>query len=625
MPTTTIDIDTGGTFTDVFVVRDGTVITAKVLTTPHDLALCFQQVVEKAAGIAGLEPRQLLREATTVRYATTVGTNSVIQRRGPRLGLITAPKGTDLYAHNGDSAPVFDLFLSKDMVATVPDRVADPSSAPTTEISPVSVAAKQLLSSSARGLVCSMPGGHDVDERAVRTTFEQHYPKNCLDSVPLLLSHEIATDPDDFRRTTTALFNAYVHPDVATYLYRAEDYLRSQGYRWPLLIVHNDGGCARVAKTIAGKTYNSGPMAGLMGARAIAKLYGIDDLVTFDMGGTSLDVAIIRGGELPMDEHGLVEGAAISFPLADVMTIGAGGGSIAHTENGELRVGPQSAGARPGPACFGFGGTSPTTTDANVVLGFVDGEKFLGGAMTLDSAKAVAVYENLGAELGTDAVTAAANVRSRLHQDMADRISAVMQARSVTAESSVILAYGGAGPTDACEVAELLGVSRVISVPFASVFSAFGASTADHTHAYQAPEIGDVEDELITRALRDMRGEGFGPDAVELTTDSVVRHGVRSVQVQATARLGHHQFQEQAPGAAAQPSGQRQVTWPGHGALATATYEFADLRPGASITGPAILHAADTTYAIPSGWTFTVDAYGNGICDRDNSQKGAER
>jgi len=624
MGTTTIDIDTGGTFTDVFVLHDGAVFGTKVLTTPHDLALCFQQVIEKAAAIAGLEPRQLLQEATTVRYSTTVGTNSVIQRRGPRLGLIAAPGGTDLYSHNGDSAPVFDLFLSKDMVATVPERLSD-ASADAVEIDPVSVAAKQLLNSSARGLVCSLPGGDDVGERAVRTTFEQHYPKNCLDSVPLLLSHEIATDPNDFRRTATALFNAYVHPDVATYLYRAEDYLRAQGYRWPLLIVHNDGGCARVAKTIAGKTYNSGPMAGLMGAQAIAKLYGIENLVTFDMGGTSLDVAVIRGGELPMNEHGSVEGAAISFPLADVMTIGAGGGSIAHIENGELRVGPQSAGAKPGPACFGFGGTSPTTTDANVVLGIIDGEKFLGGAMTLDAAKATAVYGSLAGELGTDAVQAAADVRSRLHRDMAHRISVEMQARSATPESSVILAYGGAGPTDACEVAELLGVSRVISVPFASVFSAFGASTADLTHTYVVPDAGGVDEELTARALRDMRGEGFAPNAVEVTTASMIRHGVGCVQVQATARLGHHEFERQALGGTARPSGERQVTWPGRGALPTATYDFADLRPGATATGPAILHAADTTFAIPTGWTFTVDAYGNGICDRDNSQNEAGR
>lgn len=274
MPQTTIDIDTGGTFTDAFVVRDGEPHTFKVLTTPHDLAVCFQEVVERAAEDLGLTVAALLRETVCVRYATTVGTNAVIQRTGPQLGLIVS-EGSESQA-----GAATGQFVDEGMVATVGGDEAA-----------LVTATRSLLDRSARGLVVSLSGGDHEAEQSVRTDFEGHYPKNCLDSVPLLLSHEVDDDPDDTRRTSTALFNAYLHPEVARYLYRCEDWLRDAGYQRPLLIVHNDGGCARVAKTIAGKTYNSGPTAGLMGAEVVSRLYDSDSLVTFDVGGTSLDVA----------------------------------------------------------------------------------------------------------------------------------------------------------------------------------------------------------------------------------------------------------------------------------------------------------------------------------------------
>jgi hypothetical protein len=184
---TTIDIDTGGTFTDAFVVRDGDVHTAKVLTTPHDLALCFAQVVEAVAEQVGEDVPTLLRSAACVRYATTVGTNAVIQRTGPRLGLLRA---------DGQEVPDTP-FLDADMIADV--------GPPPNGHDPVVEAGKGLLARSARALVCSLPGGPAEEERAVRTRFEAHYPRHCLDAVPLLLSHEVAADPDDARRTRIAL------------------------------------------------------------------------------------------------------------------------------------------------------------------------------------------------------------------------------------------------------------------------------------------------------------------------------------------------------------------------------------------------------------------------------------
>jgi N-methylhydantoinase A/oxoprolinase/acetone carboxylase beta subunit len=600
---TTINIDTGGTFTDAFVVRDGERFTVKTLTTPHDLAVCFRDVIARAAEEIGTSVPELLRETATVRYATTVGTNTIIQRSGPRLGLIAAEGGERLYSANGEADAVFDLFLDPLMVAAVPSGGENGDAAVT--------AAKTLLGQSARGLVCVLPDA-DQDpsgELAVREQFERHYPKHCLDAVPLLLSHEISPDPNAFRRTVTTVFNAYVHPAVADFLYRAEDHLRDNGYRRPLLVVHNDGGCARVAKTIAGRTYNSGPLAGLMGAKVIADLYGTKNVVTMDMGGTSLDVAFVVEGEVPVREHGLVEGVEISFPLPDLVALGAGGGSIAHSEDGELKVGPQSAGAKPGPACFGFGGTEPTVTDADVVLGLLDPDRFLGGSMPLDRGLA----ERAIGTLGGDVVESAAAIRTRVHETMGAKIATELTARGLDPADTVLLAFGGNGPAHACGIAEAAGIGEILTVPFASVFSAFGASSADVRHAYEEPAGEGVLDELRTRALRDMRGEGFGPDDVVVDAEELARDGETLGRVSACAALDHYAFDAAGESdGTATPREQRYVFWPGQGASDTAIYDAATLRPGGGISGPAVIEGADTTHVIPAGWSFRVDEYGNG-------------
>jgi N-methylhydantoinase A len=592
MARTTIDIDTGGTFTDAFVVHDGEPRTVKVTTTPHDLAVCFQEVIERAAQELGLSLAELLRGTESVRYSSTVGTNAVIQRTGPRIGLLTGPR-------RGDG---LEPFLEEGMSASLDGDEAA-----------LVRATKRLLDASARGLVCSLPGGEPAAERAVRAGFERHYPKHCLDAVPLLLSHEIEEDPDDERRTATAVFNAYVHPDAARYLYRCEDWLRDHGYQHPLLILHNDRGCARVAKTIAGKTYNSGPTAGLLGAEVIAELYGLEHLLTFDVGGTSLDVAFLQDGRAPMREHGVVEGLELSFPLADLHVLGAGGGSIAHREGTELRVGPQSAGARPGPACFGLGGTEATVTDADVVLGIIHPERFLGGSMRLDADRAKAAL----ATLGPDPAEVAEQVRATLHESMGARIEAELQQRGIDPGTLTMLAFGGAGPTHACGVAERIGTREIIMLPFSAVFSAFGAQTADVTHQYSAAPSPEAEERLRTRALRDMRGEGFAAGEVEIEVASSQRHGAQRTTVHARARLPHHEFtRADANGATASEQERRTVRWPGQGEQPTPIYELAALSAGAQLAGPAVIEAPDTTIVVAPGWEFRVDEYGNGRISR---------
>ncbi len=602
----TIDIDTGGTFTDGFVVRDGEPHAVKVLTTPHDLAVCFRDVLESAAASLGTTVPDMLRETVSVRYATTVGTNAVIQRRGPRLGLLA---GRSLPEDDAEAFGV-GLFVDPLMVRRFTGGDEGRNGAGATDATAV---IRSLLDDSARGLVAALDdeAGGEAAERDVRAAFEEHYPRHCLDTVPLLLASDVTVDADDARRTATALFNAYVHPDVADYLYRAEDHLRDEGYRHPLLIVHNDGGCARVAKTIAGKTYNSGPMAGLLGGHAVASLYGLETLVTLDMGGTSLDVGIIRGGEVPMLANGRVEDVEVSFPLPDLVPLGAGGGSIAWLDDGELRVGPRSAGAKPGPACFGFGGEEPTVTDADVVLGILRPEAFLGGSMPIDAAAARHALARIAEPLGIEPEEAAERVRATVHRVTGTRLAAELEQRGVDPAGATVLGFGGNGATHCAGIAQAAGMRDVLTLPFSPVFSAFGASTADVRHRYEVRAGAGAEEALRERALRDMRGEGFAPADVAVEVTRRGAGGEERVAFEAIGALPHVDI-----AALASSDGERGVSetrgvrWPGTGIAETQVVTRASLRSGDRLAGPALVDSPTTTCAVPPGWALEIDDRG---------------
>ncbi|MBB4660627.1 hydantoinase/oxoprolinase family protein [Conexibacter arvalis] len=605
---TTIDIDTGGTFTDGFVVRDGVPHTVKVLTTPHDFAVCFREVIAAAADAVDLSVPELLRETRCVRYATTVGTNALIQRRGPRLGAVL-----DTGAGAGDPARWgAGVLVDAAMVAPAPDgEVARDGDAAEQIVG----AARRLLAEGARSLVVSLDGERSqAVEARVRELFEEAFPRHCLDTVPLLLGSELTDDPDPARRAATALFNAYVHPDVADYLYRAEDFLRDNGYDRPLLIVHNSGGVSRVARTVAARTFNSGPMAGLLGARALARALDLGDLVTLDMGGTSIDVAFVGPERLPMREHGLVdETVEISLPLPEILGLGAGGGSIAWLDDGELRVGPRSAGAKPGPACFGLGGTEPTLTDADVVLGVLRPERFMGGGMAIDVDAAARAVATIAEPLGIGVEQAASRIRATVHRDVAERLAAELRARDLEPGAVTALAFGGNGATHGAEIADLAGLERMVVVPFSPVFSAFGASTADVAHRHEARADGGAgAEELRSRALRDMRGEGYAPDEVRVEVAEVERDGVAWTVVEATAALGGGVPDRGLPTAAHEPppAATREVRWSEAEAVATAVLDRERAAAEGVVAGPALVDAPMTTCVVPAGWQMETDERG---------------
>ena len=591
--TTTICIDTGGTFTDGFVVHDGTPHVVKVMTTPHDLEVCFRDVIDAAAEAIGIDVPTMLRDTESVRYATTVGTNAVLQRRGPKLGLLT-----DAPSVNGDAGKSgVGVFVDAEMVAQVDGEIP-------------SAAMRDLLERGARGLVSSL---NDASrEQAARDLFEDTYPPHCLDAVPLVLGRDVVGDASLARRTATALFNAYVHPDVADFLYRAEDYLRANGYRRPLLILHNDGSCSRVAKTVAGKTYNSGPTGGLLGARAISSLYDGRPLVSLDMGGTSLDVAVVGPDDIPMREPGVVEDVEIGLALPDLLPLGAGGGSIASvSDDGVLRVGPQSAGAYPGPACFGRGGSEPTVTDADVVLGILRPEAFLGGRIKIDADAAAAAMRPIGEQLGVETDDVAERILQTVNAEMGARLADIARARDVDPAQATILAFGGNGATHAAGIAEQAGIREVMVLPIAAVFSAFGASTATIRHARQAPSSDGDKVALRELVLRDMRSEGFTADEVEVAVHEDEHAGERWLVAEAVRQAAPVEMPRyEASSEPALAAGQAEVRWPGAGRITTDLYTREDLRPGATLVGPALVEAPETTCAVPPGWTARLDERG---------------
>ena len=622
-----VDIDIGGTFTDGLIADGSAVWSAKALTTPHDLTEGLLECLRQGASSMGVPLKALLRRTQVFRLSTTLGTNCLVQRSGPRLGLlVTSGHEADLYGEGPASA--LDLLIPREMVVGLRESVDEGGHVRVPlDRAAVLAAVRQLVTDGARMIVASLRRawlnpGH---ERAVREWVLERYPVHYLRSIPLQLASEVSPTRDDHARTVTGLLNAYLHRELARGLYRAEEVLRETGLGRPLLVVHAHGGSARVAKTTAVETLHSGPAVALKGAAALARLYGLAKVVTADMGGTSFDVGLIVNAEPTMRLRATVDGLPLALPMLEVESMGAGGGSIARVEGGRLRVGPQSAGAFPGPSCYDRGGNEPTVTDANVILGLIDPDFFLGGRLRLRREKAEAAIQRcLAACLGVTVVEAALALRETVEAEMAGRLRQFLTARGQHPEGCVLFAFGGAGPLHACRIGERIGLGQIVTFPFGSVFSAFGASTTDVVHRYLrvlppgTPDeaAADVAAELRRLALQDMRGEGFAGEAVHITQELVEE----TLILTATAPIPHWEpptLAERGGDPAPALKGERPVTWDGSGPRRTPVYRRPLLRPGDRLGGPALVEAADTTCAIPPGWRYTVDAWGHGLLERE--------
>ena len=628
----TIELDTGGTFTDGYVTGPRGTVRAKVDTTPHDLTEGILNCIDHAAAALGLQRQALLAETDVVRLSTTVGTNALINRSGAKVGLLMAGSLRDEFiARIPERLP-----LAKSLIETLPAPGVD-SAAQTVQ------ALRRLLDRGARVIVIALEDGPDLAHRegAVREFIAAEYPRHYLGAVPVLPSHQVTLTPAPFVRIDTAVFDAYLHPLMARFLYRVEDELRKSGYRQPLLVAQSNGGTSRVAKTTAIRTWGSGPAGGVAGAAAMAEQLKLETVVSLDVGGTSSDLSILRNARWSYAVEPLIDGVPVSLPVLELESIGIGGGSIARVISGKLEVGPQSAGAQPGTAAFGLGGTEATVTDAACCLGIFDQEHFLGGRKKLDVAAAREVMKDRIAEpLGVSIEAAALRILKQAASTIADDIARQLKARGLRTEQAVLFATGGAGGILAQTVAAEAKLAATYAFPLSPVFSAFGLSCLDLLHTYEATaSAGEPRarlEVLKQRALRDMRGEGVDTAKVLFRLEAEVNGSDGRVEAidlgdaqdlaaplerasKYRERLRLFRLKALVPGRRGElplagtgetgKSTTREIFW-AEGKRPTPVFNWDRLPAGMRIAGPAVIESGETTVPVPPGKSVEVGING---------------
>jgi len=671
----TIDIDTGGTFTDGFFTKEGLFKTAKVLTTPHDLTVCLADCIKEGAKLFDISVSQMLANTDVVRYSTTTGVNALITRQGAKIGLIVT-KGFKnfLYADDVKEAePVFSL-VSKDLIEELDEEIDNNGNiVKPLDREQVLEHMQRLIDMGARAIAVCLKNSHanSIHEKKLKSIVKEQYPNFYLGSVRVFLASEMSELPGDFCRINTVVVNGYIHDVLVKYLYKAEDDLRSDFCAHPLMVAHSHGGVARVAKTRAIDTYASGPVLGVIGAGNLGKMYGFPNVMTIDIGGTSLDMGLIRDGIHTYSSNPLIAGLPVSMKMIATYSAPIASGTIARVDSSkELQVGPKSAGARPGPACFDLGGSEPTVTDADVILGFIDPDYFLGGRIKLNKAKAEKVMKTKIADrLGVSVNEAAWMVRDKMARMSTYEILNFARSYGINPEDLskfAVVVYGGAGPTHYGDFMKDVRFGHSLATPYASVFSAFGSSTTDLLHSYSKfiplvlkkgdayfsdyKEFNNVISNLKAAAERDIRGEGFSTDkaiysleleadgdlkGTKINTDIIELHSqvdvkklcaafaangsisISSIALSASIPMPHlasktFKMAEKNPSSALK--GARSIFWsPASGYKDTSIYELERLVPGNTVAGPAVVEAKDTTYVVPEGLTLQLDKYGNAI------------
>ena len=632
-----INIDNGGTLTDICVIEGRQVWRTKTVTTPYDLSKCLFEGLKKASRlIYGEEDVQkLLLSTDYIRYSTTQGTNALVERKGPRLGLILGGTLEVAALKAGGDAALFE--------ALVGDRIErlDPALEGAALEAAATRAVTKLSSAGANRLVVAYGGdAGNAGEVGIKHILLKKFPQHLLGAVPILYSHEVVEDADEVRRAWTALFNAFLHPAMERFLYNAEHKLRGYKTKNPLLIFRNDGHSARVAKTIAIKTYSSGPRGGAEGAKALAAHYGFRQLLSMDVGGTTTDIGLVADGQVRAARYGKVEGVETSFPLCDVVSVGVGGSSIIKVENGRIVVGPESVGGAPGPACFGLGGKEATSTDAFLVMGLLDPASYFGGELKIDVERArAAIKEKVAQPLGLSIEDAA----QAMEQAWVAKIAESLRRGAQIGPDTVLAAFGGAGPFVVCKVAEAAGIPKVIIPGLAAVFSAFGIGFSDIAHEYALPlAISDAAGlkatraVLLERARRGMFAEGADPDECTLTFSvhaagdersfavtgealpaGLPKNAALSLVLEAVKPIAHASMSGRFGSAAhaAKSAGTRRVAL-GKSASEVPLYRAEEQSAGASAAGPAVLEEAFFTCRVDAGWRFEINEAGDILLSR---------
>jgi N-methylhydantoinase A len=504
-----IGIDVGGTFTDLVAVdASGSVVHAKSPSTPEDQSIGVMEGLARLAEAIGTTRQDLLAATERIVHGTTVATNALLERKGARVGLLTTAGHADILEmreglkddrYNLRMAPPEPL-VPRDRRLGVPERIRhDGRVEAALDTASLAAAIAALKEKGVEAVaVCYLHAWRDPTHEHMTGEAVRAAMPGCH----VTLSSDVLPQIKEYERTCTSVVNAYVGPALKRYLERLAARLAEAGCTCPLLIIQSHGGLATVADAvrISAGAVLSGPAGGVAGCRHAARLLGHGDLIPFDMGGTSTDISLITGGEATVSQDRKLAGQRVGLQSLDIASIGAGGGSIARVDaGGLLHVGPESAGAMPGPACYGRGGTEATVTDANLVLGYLDASGFLGGQAGLDAA--TAAVDRIAAALGVGRMEAAEGIHRVINTRMAEGVRLVSVRRGIDPRRYALLSFGGAAGVHVTDIARQLGLTRVIIPRLASVLSAWGMLASDLRYELARTHIGDAS----TLASNDLR------------------------------------------------------------------------------------------------------------------------
>ena len=689
-----VGVDIGGTFTDCVVLdRKGRITATKSPSTPGNFAEGMLAALQLAAARLGLEFREFCSQIEVLTHGTTVGTNALIQRKGAKTGLLTTMGHEDAihimrgsrgvtsrelrkvvhFPESQKPAPI----VPKRLIAGVSERVDcfGEIVVPLNEAQ-VEAAVRALLAEGVEAIAVCFLWSFKNPAHELRA---KEIVRDLAPRVFVSCSTEIAPKWGEYERTTATVLNGYLGPVMSRYLGNLAERLKGAGYRRPLQITQCGGGSISVDKAMLEPllTLDSGPVSGVTGSVYLGQVMGIDNIITTDMGGTSFDVGIVHGGRPQYSFVSNVAQYEYFLPKVDIQAIGSGGGSLARVDAAtrSLQVGPESAGADPGPACYGKGNELPTVTDADVVLGTINPDNFLGGRIRLDRAKAIAAVQKVADALGLSLAETASGIARVAEFKMADIIRKMTVERGFDPRDFTLFAFGGAGPAHAGVFGAELGVKSIV-IPqkeIASTWCAFGAAAADVLHVYEqadiqaspfdAARVNRVLEALERRAHRQMDADGIARARRRLAFSLDMRHRGQINEVEVLLPEGRlkgafgERLRERftaryeqlygrgssyrgagieivtlrlrASAATPRPQlrrarklsvriapgalvGRRAIWWADYGRTrSTPIYDGARLAPGNSLRGPAVVETTDTTIVVHPRRSLRVDAYGN--------------
>ena len=543
MPSYRVGVDIGGTFTDVaFLSDDGRVLVRKVASTPDDYGRAVLDGLAQGIGELGIEPE----DVSEVSHGFTVATNAILEGKGERTALITTEGFRDVLELARIRTPrLYDLYYAKPpplverrLRFEVKERVSFQGEVLVRlDMCDVEQVVERVAAGGVRSVAISLLHSYanPEHEALIASALRARIP-----NLNLSVSSEILPEMREYERTSTTVINAYIRPVVADYLGRLSQDLTKAGISVPLTVMQSNGGLSPVEAAAEKPMYcvESGPAAGVVGAYHLGRRLGVENVMTFDMGGTTAKASIIEDGEMlraPECEvgggmsvgHRLLKGSGyiLRVPSIDLAEVSAGGGSIAWVDKGgSLQCGPHSAGAVPGPVCYNKGGVEPTVTDANIVLGYLNQTHLLGGEFPIDAERAYRVIsDRIARPLGLSEIEAAQGVHVVANSNMGRALEAVSSERGRDPRRFTLMAFGGGGPIHAAGLAEMLGITRIIVPPSPGVFSAFGLLFADVEHHFVRTHFkafSELDTREVNRILKGLREQGQGLLRAEGFADS---------------------------------------------------------------------------------------------------------